>query len=190
MWFHQCGVIKGVVYWYGVIKCHKYNVGLVGGCSDSNMSRMVLGGGATLVFDEGDMMKTVVLSVSADALPELDETIVVSLTAPTNGAVLSPDRSSVTIVILANDEVAGMVGFSPQSRSAVVGEGQRAEFTVERVLSALGRVEVNWTISGNSDPSLEFTAIAGTAVFMEVCCMYVCAYFILRYVGWYMCLCI
>jgi len=121
------------------------------------------------VFEEGEVMKTVVLVVSADALPELDETIVVSLTTPTNGAVLSADNSSVTIIILANDGVAGVVGFTPQSRSAVVGEGQRAEFIVERGLSALGRVEVNWTVSGNSDPSLEFTNIAGTAIFIEVC---------------------
>ena len=120
------------------------------------------------MFEEGEIMKTIALIVLSDDFPELDETIVVTLSMPTNGATIATDRSTVTVVIQANDGVAGVVGFSPLSRSAVVGEGESAEFSVERTLSALGRVEVNWTITGNSDPTLEFTAVAGTAVFMEV----------------------
>lgn len=120
------------------------------------------------MFEEGEVMKSIAIIVSPDDIPELDETIIVSLSTPSDGASISPSRSSVSVMIEANDQVAGLVALAQDSRSAVVGEGDRAEFTVVRTLSALGRVDVNWTITGNTDPTAEFTATTGTAVFMDV----------------------
>lgn len=121
------------------------------------------------MFEEGETETTIALIILADDIPEIDETVVVSLSNPTNGATLAPGgRSTATVVIDANDGVAGVVGLTPFSRSAVVGEGDRVVFELERTLSAMGRVEVDWTISGPGDPALEFDNIRGTTVFMEV----------------------
>ena len=47
-----------------------------------------------------------------DILPEDDEMVVIELYSPTGGAELGqPDHSQVTLVIMANDHVAGLLGF-------------------------------------------------------------------------------
>ncbi len=105
----------------------------------------------------------------SDDIPEIDESVIVSLTTPTGGSIIAAgDMASTTILIEANDGVAGVVGLSALSRSAVVGEGETVQFEVIRSQSAMGRVEVDWQITG-ANASQEFVATEGTDFFEEVC---------------------
>lgn len=121
------------------------------------------------MFEEGETKMTIALVILADDIPEIDETVVVSLSNPTNGATIaSGGGSKATVIIDANDGVAGVGGLTPLSRSAVAGEGERLRFELARTFSAMGQVEIDWTISGTGDPELEFDSIRGTATFMDV----------------------
>lgn len=121
-----------------------------------------------MVFNDGDTRSTIVLLILADSVPEVDETLIVSIFSPTGGAsIASGERGSTTVIINANDGVAGVVGLSTLSRSAVVGEGETAMFEVVRELSAMGSVEVDWQITG-TNAALEFVSIQGTDIFQEV----------------------
>lgn len=121
-----------------------------------------------MVFNDGDTRSTIALLVLADSVPEIDETLIVSLSSPTGGAsIASIEQGSTTVIINANDGVAGVVGLSTLSRSAVVGEGETATFEVVRRLSAMGSVEVDWQITG-TNASLEFVNTQGTDIFQEV----------------------
>ena len=128
----------------------------------------IVGTGATLVFDDGDTRSTIALLVLADDMPEIDETLIVSLSGATGGAsIATGEEGSAMVVINANDGVAGVVGLSSLFRSAVVGEGETAVFEVVRGQSAMGLVEVDWEISG-TDAALEFVNTQGTERFLEV----------------------
>ena len=54
----------------------------------------------------------ITIGIEDDDLPEDDETIVLQLSNPQGGATLGDTGSSVTVIIGANDYVAGMLGFS------------------------------------------------------------------------------
>ena len=60
------------------------------------------------------------IGIRDDDIPEIDETLVATLYNPGGGSVLGPD-SNVTIVILANDFVAGILRFS--DLSYIIDEG-------------------------------------------------------------------
>ena len=105
--------------------------------------------------------------ILADDVPEIDETLVVALNAPSGGARIG-QQGTATVIIDANDGVAGVVGLSELSRSAVVGEGETTMFELVRRDSAMGQVQVDWRITGTSNASLEFQEVQGTDVFQEV----------------------
>lgn len=128
---------------------------------------IAVGTGATLVFEDGETQATLALVILADDIPEIDETILVSLTEPSGGARVG-SRGQTTVVIEANDGVAGVIGLSVMSRSAVVGEGETATLELVRRGSAMGRVEVDWQITGITNASIEFLTVQGTEVFQQV----------------------
>lgn len=74
--------------------------------------------------------------------------------------------NNVTIIIQANDGVAGKVGFDERSRSIVVREGGQVYLSVNRTLS-VGRVSVDWRLTGDN-ASLDFVSVNGTVTFNEV----------------------
>ena len=74
--------------------------------------------------------------------------------------------SNVTIIIQANDGVAGQVGFDEQSSSVVVQEGNQVSLSVNRTLS-VGRVSVDWQVTG-TNASSDFVVVNGTVEFSEV----------------------
>ena len=74
--------------------------------------------------------------------------------------------NNVTIIIQANDGVAGKVGFDERSRSIVVREGGQVYLSVNRTLS-VGRVSVGWRLTGDN-ASLDFVSVNGTVTFNEV----------------------
>ena len=121
------------------------------------------------MFEEGEIQSTIALLILADSVPEIDETLTITLSNPTNGASIAPgDGGMTTVIIDANDAVAGVVSFTPLSRSAVVGEGESVMFNLVRTLSAMGVVEVDWEITGTGNASLEFISTRGTTQFLEV----------------------
>lgn len=63
--------------------------------------------------------------ISDDAEPEDNERLMIGLVNTEGGSRILPSSDTVTIVIQANDNVAGRVGFHPASRSVVAREGGR-----------------------------------------------------------------
>ncbi len=66
------------------------------------------------------VVTAITVGIEDDELPEDDELIVVQLRQPEGGAEIGPD-SQVTILVMANDNVAGLLGF--QDTSYLVQEG-------------------------------------------------------------------
>ncbi|KAF3695921.1 Monogenic audiogenic seizure susceptibility protein 1 -like protein [Channa argus] len=79
------------------------------------------GTGGTLVFD-GDLKKTIEIVIRDDIEPEDNENLMIALVNTEGGSRILPSSDTVTIVILANDNVAGIVGFDQMSRSVIARE--------------------------------------------------------------------
>ncbi|XP_059193370.1 adhesion G-protein coupled receptor V1 [Centropristis striata] len=123
------------------------------------------GTGGTLVFD-GDLKKTIEIVIRDDIEPEDNESLMIGLVNTEGGSRILPSSDTVTIVILANDNVAGIVGFHPDSRSVIAREGERMSLLVLRTAPGLGNVTVDWTVEG---PLVRrtFTQTSGTLFFTE-----------------------
>ena len=129
-----------------------------------------------LTFAEGESRTTLALTILEDDDPERDEQLNITLQDPTGGATVAPGDGGRTLVIIdANDRAAGVVGLAPFSRSAVVGEGEVVSLVLERAISALGVVAVDWEISGSGNVSQEFMDVFGTAIFDDVSQHSLCA---------------
>lgn len=72
----------------------------------------------------GDLKKTIEIVIRDDIEPEDSETLMIGLVNTEGGSRILPSSDTVTIVILANDYVAGIIGFHPTSRSVIVREGK------------------------------------------------------------------
>lgn len=71
----------------------------------------------------GDLKKTIEIVIRDDIEPEDNESLMIGLVNTEGGSRILPSSDTVTIVILANDNVAGIVGFHPASRSVIAREG-------------------------------------------------------------------
>lgn len=90
------------------------------------------------------------------------------LTNPTNGAKVSSGLgNNLTIVISANDVVAGKVGFNREAQSVVAKEGTNVSLLVQRSRPAAGRVTVSWIITGGN-ASRDFDPFSGDLTFSQV----------------------
>lgn len=69
-----------------------------------------------------------------DSDPEDNENIEIALTYTEGGSRILPSSNTVSIVILANDNVAGIIGFHTSSRSVIGREGERLFATVKFTL--------------------------------------------------------
>ncbi|XP_075895105.1 adhesion G-protein coupled receptor V1 isoform X2 [Nelusetta ayraudi] len=123
------------------------------------------GTGGTLVFD-GEQKKTIEIVIKDDFEPEDNESLMIGLVNTEGGSRILPSSDTVTIVILANDNVAGMLGFHPASRSIITREGERLSLLVLRTAPGLGNVTADWTVRG---PSVHrtFTQTSGKLFFAE-----------------------
>lgn len=72
----------------------------------------------------GDLKKTIEIVIRDDIEPEDNESLMIGLVKTEGGSRILPSSDTVTIVILANDNVAGKVGFHPTARSVIVREGK------------------------------------------------------------------
>ena len=122
-----------------------------------------------MTFADGVSRTSIAITILQDDIPERDEHLLVALLDPTGGATVAPGNGGTTLIIIeANDGAAGVVGLAPSSRSAVVGEGEVVFLSVQRAVSALGVVAVQWSISGPGNVATEFVNVTGTEVFEEV----------------------
>ncbi|KAM3940659.1 adhesion G-protein coupled receptor V1 isoform 2-T2 [Leptodactylus fuscus] len=121
--------------------------GIVGGTATRNYD--FIGDGEQLIFAEGETSKVVTVTILDDTDPEDDESIVVGLTYTEGGSRILPSSNIVTIVILANDNVAGRIGFQTGSRSVIGREGDKLQFNVSRTPPGRGNVTVHWKIVGH-----------------------------------------
>ncbi|XP_014844179.1 PREDICTED: G-protein coupled receptor 98 isoform X1 [Poecilia mexicana] len=124
-----------------------------------------IGSGGTLVFD-GDLKKTVEVVIRDDSEPEDSESLMIGLVNTAGGSRILPSSDTVTVVILANDNVAGIVGFDPGSRSVIAREGERLSLLVLRSAPGLGNVTVDWTVQGPL-ARRTFVQTSGTIFFSE-----------------------
>lgn len=72
----------------------------------------------------GELKKTIEIVIRDDIEPEDNESLMIGLVNTEGGSRILPSSDTVTIVILANDNVAGIVAFHPASRSVVAREGE------------------------------------------------------------------
>uniref|UniRef100_F7FXQ0 Adhesion G-protein coupled receptor V1 n=1 Tax=Monodelphis domestica TaxID=13616 RepID=F7FXQ0_MONDO len=137
---------------------------VVGGTATEGLD--FIGEGDILTFAEGETKKTVTLTILDDSEPEDDENIIVSLVYTEGGSRILPSSDTVTVNILANDHVAGIVSFHTSSRSVIGHEGENLEFHVIRTPPGRGNVTVNWKIIGQH---LEhnFANFSGEIFFLE-----------------------
>uniref|UniRef100_A0A663NAC2 Adhesion G-protein coupled receptor V1 n=1 Tax=Athene cunicularia TaxID=194338 RepID=A0A663NAC2_ATHCN len=121
---------------------------VVGGTATPNLD--FVGVGEILVFAEGETKKTVMLTILDDPEPEDNESIIVSLVHTEGGSRILPSFDTVTVVILASDNVAGIISFQTASRSVIGREGEQLQFHVVRTAPGLGNVTVEWKIVGHN----------------------------------------
>ncbi|XP_077792347.1 adhesion G-protein coupled receptor V1 isoform X2 [Podarcis muralis] len=137
---------------------------IAGGTATPNVD--FIGEGEILIFAEGETKKTITLTILDDSEPEDDESIIISLIHTDGGSRIQPSSDTVTVVILANDNVAGIISFQTSSRSVIGHEGELLSFHVLRTAPGAGNVTVDWKIVG---PHLEhnFENVSGMLFFLE-----------------------
>ncbi|KAE8635798.1 hypothetical protein XENTR_v10002742 [Xenopus tropicalis] len=138
--------------------------GIVGGTATKNEDFIVEDN--VLIFSEGETRKLVTLTIKDDLVPEESETIIIQLTQTDGGSRILPSSNTVKIVILANDNVAGVISFHSNSRSVIGHEGEQLEFHVLRSFPGSGNVTVNWKIVG-AHLELNFENSSGLLFFSE-----------------------
>ncbi len=130
--------------------------------------------GATYNFKPGERTKHLILTINSDDIPERDETVIVKLVNPTAGAsVARGTGNNVTVIIQANDVVAGYVGFSLLSQAVIVKEGDIVGLKVVRTSPSAGMVTVDWLIQGQN-VTKDFNETSGTVLFKEVYYKMIC----------------
>ncbi|NWQ77266.1 GPR98 protein, partial [Columbina picui] len=121
---------------------------VVGGTATPNLD--FVGVGEILVFAEGETKKMVTLTILDDLEPEDNESIIISLIHTEGGSRILPSFDTVTVIILASDNVAGIISFQTASRSVIGREGEQLQFHVVRTAPGLGNVTVEWKIVGHN----------------------------------------
>ncbi|XP_032873159.1 adhesion G-protein coupled receptor V1 [Amblyraja radiata] len=134
---------------------------VVGGTARKNID--FIGDGEILTFAEGENKRIVTLIIVDDEEPEDNETIVARLTHTEGGSRILPSSDTVTIVILANDYVGGVVNFQASSLSVTGQEGETLLFWIERSSPGSGNITVDWEINGQFVQQ-NFVDIRGTVL--------------------------
>ncbi|NXK95299.1 GPR98 protein, partial [Formicarius rufipectus] len=137
---------------------------VVGGNATPNLD--FVGVGDILVFAEGETKKMVTLTILDDPEPEDNESITVSLVHTEGGSRILPSFDTVTVIILASDNVAGIISFQTAGRSVIGHEGEQLEFHIVRTAPGLGNVTVAWEIVGHNVEQ-NFENYSGTLFFPE-----------------------
>ena len=145
-----------------------FTVSRTGGTAGAVSTTVALGGsatpgagndyttsGLTLNWSDGDSSdQTITVTVNDDAVPEGDETVTLTLGAPTGGATLGAPGAA-TLTILANDATAGILQFTPGPADQTVAENAgSAVFTVSRSGGTAGAVSTTVALGGSATPGV------------------------------------
>lgn len=93
----------------------------------------------------------------------------IEMFASSGGAQIDQLHRSVDIVIRANDNAGGVIGFQAGSLSKNVKEGDTFTMSVQRSAPALGRAVVGWVLQGENN-TYDFVNSQGTIEFQVVRC--------------------
>ncbi|KAH0505721.1 G-protein coupled receptor 98 [Microtus ochrogaster] len=137
---------------------------VIGGTATEGLD--FIGAGDILTFAEGETTKTATLMILDDPEPEDDESILILLVHTEGGSRILPCSDTVTVNILANDNVAGIVSFQTASRSVIGLEGEILQFHVIRTPPGRGNVTVEWKIVGQN-LEVSFANFTGQLFFSE-----------------------
>ncbi len=120
---------------------------------------------ATVTFNPGDSLQQVQVPIINNGLPEVNQTVVFSLTNAVNAAIFSPSNATLTIQ---NTVVApGQLCFSAASYTASEG-AVGAVITVVRTNGTSGSVSVAYnTVPGTALPGVNYTTTSGTLTFND-----------------------
>src|SRR6185369_7594538 len=134
-----------------------------------NVEAADLGGslaGGSVTFLQGETSKTITLTLTDDALDEVNETVTVTLSNPT-GTEVSPviGTAASTTTIVDNDNAASISIASPASVNESAGT---ITFTVTRTGDAEGSQSVNYALSGSVEAAdLGGSLAGGTVTFLQ-----------------------
>jgi hypothetical protein len=147
-----------------------FTVSRTGGSAGAVGATVVLGGTAmlgagndytttalALAWADGDPTnRTITVTVNNDAAPEANETVVLTLSAPTGGAVLGTPAAA-TLTITANDQAAGSVQFATALANQSIGEGGgTATFTFSRTGGTAGAISVTIALGGSATSPADY----------------------------------
>ncbi len=119
----------------------------------------------TLYFADSETSKTITVSIADDSTTESNETVEVTLSNATGGAILGADKVG-TLTITDNDAVAGTFQFDPKTAS--VGEGAgTTNLTVTRTGGSDSAVAVDYAVTGGTatGSGTDYTLASGTLNF-------------------------
>lgn len=141
----------------GLAMTHAVNYATANGTAVSGSDYTAASG--TLTFTAGQTSKAVAVSTINDTVHENNETVLVNLSAPTNGATISTSQGSGTI----NDnDTAPSFAISDATSTA----GSALSFTVTKSGSTALSHSVNYaTANGTAIAGTHFTATSGTLTF-------------------------
>ncbi len=122
---------------------------------------------ATVTFADGQTTATVVIPITDDNLNEPNETVVLTLTNPTNGAVLGA-QTTTTLTITDNDPApAGTIQFAAAAATATENSGSIV-LTLTRTGGTTGAVTVMVEATGGTATSgSDFTGVPATVTFAD-----------------------
>jgi hypothetical protein len=149
-----------------------FTVTRTGGSAGPVSATVLLGGSATqgagadytvvpttLNWADGDATdRTITVTLNDDAMPEAAETVVMTLSTLTGGAVIGTPATA-TLAIGASDQAAGALQFGAASTALSIGEaGGTIGFTVSRSGGTNGAVSVTVSLGGNAASPADYTA--------------------------------
>src|SRR6185369_14470045 len=140
------------------------NYALSGSVEAADLGGSLAGGSVT--FLQGETSKTITLTLTDDALDEVNETVTVTLSNPT-GTEVSPviGTAASTTTIVDNDNAASISIASPASVNESAGT---ITFTVTRTGDAEGSQSVNYALSGSVEAAdLGGSLAGGTVTFLQ-----------------------
>jgi Calx-beta domain/Salmonella virulence plasmid 65kDa B protein/Bacterial Ig domain/Insecticide toxin TcdB middle/N-terminal region/FG-GAP-like repeat len=112
----------------------------------------------SLSFAPGETSKTISISTGNDTTYENNETVIVNLTAPTNGATLADGQATGTIT---NNDA----GPSFSVDDVSISEGGTLSFTVTKAGATTQSHNVNYATANNTAVASDYTAKSGTLSF-------------------------
>ena len=122
----------------------------------------------TVYFADGDTAdKTFTVTITKDAYYESDETVNLTLSVPTGGAILGAQKTAALTIVETDGPPAGTLHFSADTFS-VNENGGTATISVSRSVGSAGAVSVSYaTSNGTATAGSDYTVASGTVSFAD-----------------------